>query len=174
MLKFAIRASSSAHLRNSTERGATLAELLVVLVIISVLAVAALPMAETGVRRHDESELRDTLRLVRTAIDRFHSDWRSEIFAEDADGVSENGYPQRLSVLVEGVRAAEEGEPAHRYLRRYPTNPFAAMDAPLSEHWRFIGYTQAPSIQEWNREDIYDLRPATDRKALDDTDISDW
>lgn len=156
------------------DRGATLAELLVVLVIVSVLAVVALPMAETTLQRRNEIALRETLRDVRTAIDRFHSDWRDGAMNEDAEDVSENGFPVSLAVLVTGVAAAEEEDPALRYLRRMPTNPFSSPDGRLEQQWRFIGYAQDVGERRWNEEDVYDLRPITDRKGLDGSDISDW
>ena len=156
------------------ERGATLAELLVVLVVVSVLAVVALPMAETTLQRRKEIALRETLRDVRTGIDRFHMDWRAGAMNEDAEGVSENGYPETLEVLVTGVEAAEEEDPALRYLRRLPENPFSRQDSRLDQQWRFIGYTQDLGDRRWNEEDVFDLRPLSDRTALDGSSISDW
>lgn len=161
-------------MRHCHERGATLAELLVVLVIVSTLAVVALPMAETTVQRRHETELRSTLRTVRTAIDRFHSDWTDGRMKESADGASENGFPEALTVLVEGVAASEDGDPPLRYLRRIPRNPFTGADRPVSEHWRLIGYEQNREVSQWDNKDVYDLRPVTDRKALDGSDIEDW
>ena len=177
MWNFAIRASSSDRSApvQDREHGATLAELLVVLVIVSTLAVTALPLAETTVRRQQESTLREALRTVRTAIDRFNADWRAGRMAGDADGVSENGYPETLTVLVSGVEAEDADDPALRYLRRVPRNPFSAEDRPIAEHWRLIGYAQdAGGAEAWNGEDVYDLRPATERTALDGTEIADW
>jgi general secretion pathway protein G len=156
------------------ERGATLVELLVVLVIVSILAVVALPMAENGVRRSQETALRETLRETRTAIDRFHADWRAGKIGEDADGVSDNGYPTTLSVLVRGVDAAESGNPDLRYLRRFPENPVAGEDVRDADQWRLIGYAQDPLERVWNNEDVYDLRAVTSRKALDGSDLANW
>lgn len=148
--------------------------MLVVLVIVAVLAVVALPMAETRVQRDRELELRDTLRTVRTALDRFNGDWRDGVMATDASGVSENGYPERLQVLVDGIEAEDDDAARLRYLRRMPQNPFTGDRRPLEDHWRFIGYDQSPDERTWDGKDIYDLRPATDRKALDGSDIQDW
>lgn len=160
--------------RPGGERGATLAELLVVLVIVSTLAVVALPLAETTVQRRHEAELREALRTVRTAIDRLHADWRDGVIAEDAEGISDNGYPETLAVMVQGLDAEDDEAPPLKYLRRVPLNPFTAADRPLSDHWRFIGYAQDPADRAWDRKDIYDLRPVSDRMALDGTPIADW
>lgn len=160
--------------RRRRERGATLAELLVVLVIVSTLAMVALPMAETAVHRRHESELRYALRTVRTAIDRFHADWSAGRMADGAEGISDAGYPVTLTVLVTGVAASEEDDPPLRYLRRVPDNPFADDNRSVASQWRLIGYAQQRGDSQWDEKDVYDLSPVTDRKALDGSDIQDW
>lgn len=51
--------------------GFTIVELLVTLVIVSVLASAALPMAELVARRNKEQELHRALREIRDALDAY-------------------------------------------------------------------------------------------------------
>lgn len=58
------------RLRNS--RGFTVAELITVVAIIAILASVALPVASFGIRREKELELRDHLRKITDAIDRYH------------------------------------------------------------------------------------------------------
>ena len=152
------------------DRGATLAELLVVLVIISILAVTTLPFAETAAQRRKELALRETLRDVRTAIDDFHADWKAEEISGE-ETVSENGYPLTLELLVDGVEDSE-GD-TRRYLRRLPRNPFGA-GTTVEAQWRFLGYADPADTLVWNGEDVYDLRPVTDKIALDGTEISSW
>jgi len=113
---------------SSSNRGLTLIELLVTLVILSILAAAAVPYAELTVRRDKEMELRRTLRQVRTAIDSFHDDWRNGAISKTGDGVSDDGFPKTLTVLVEGVEAGDAKGGVRKYLRRIPRDPFA--DAP--------------------------------------------
>lgn len=156
------------------ERGTTLIELLVVLAIVSVLAVTALPFAEVAVQRRKETELRDTLREVRMAIDAFHIDWRDEEIPADDAIVSQNGFPVTLSVLVTGLEGPGPDGGLKRYLRRLPENPFADADQPQDAHWDLLGYTDPVDAASWNGEDVYDLRPNTDRKGLDGTEIATW
>ncbi len=155
-----------------SERGTTLVEMLVVLVIVSLLAVTAIPFAEAAFQRQKELDLRETLRTTRRAIDAFHADWEAGRIAEDAAETSEHGYPVTLQVLVDGLELETgEGERVfRRYLRRLPENPFAR---PAETDWRLIGYDQRGE-GGWNGEDVYDLRPAVRREGLDGSQIADW
>ena len=148
------------------EAGTTLVELLVVLAIVSILAVAAIPLAETAVQRRHELALRETLRTTRSAIDAFHDDWAAERIAVDDEAASEAGYPVSLDVLVEGVELDTDPPALRRYLRRLPENPFEG-------GWRLRGHAQDPG-GAWDGEDVYDLSADTDRLALDGTRLSDW
>ena len=145
-----------------------------VLVIVSILAVTAVPFAETTYQRRQELSLRETLRATRTAIDAFHEDWKTDRMVNGPDVASAAGYPLTLDVLISGTRVARDGDAVERrYLRRLPENPFAKGAAPEAAWW-IMGYTQHDTGVAWNKEDVYDLRPRTDRKALDGTRIEDW
>jgi general secretion pathway protein G len=81
-------------------RGFTLIELLVVMAIIATLLSIAAPRYFTHLDRAREAALKETLFVVRDAIDKFHAD---------------NGrYPIELSELV-----------SKRYLRKIPMDPIS-------------------------------------------------
>ncbi len=168
------RASIHPELRRG-EAGATLAELLVVLAIISILAVTAVPFAETTVQRKKEVELQETLRTVRQAIDAFHQDWRANRFSPTEPLASINGYPATLDALVVGVDVILEGggRQRRRYLRAVPINPFAPRGEEPKRAWRLIGYAQV-GVGRWNDQDVYDLRAVTEKEALNGSRLSDW
>ncbi len=155
------------------ERGSTLAELLVVLVIVSILAVVAAPSVEVSVERRREVDLRETLRTVRQAIDRFHDDWQANILSSPAEVASDAGYPKSLQVLVDGVETTGAESGRRRYLRRYPVNPFRKDEAP-EEQWQLIGYADPPDAEAWGGRDVYDIKADEDKEGLDGTIISDW
>lgn len=163
--------SSSSNLR---QQGLTLIELLVTLVILSILAAAALPYAEVAVRREKEWELRRALREVRQAIDDLHDDWKTGRIPRSAAGVSEEGYPKSLAVLVQGVDAGDAKGSRRRYLRRVPRDPFADAQTSPERHWLLRGVQDDPDTQTWNGRDVYDLRSQNDAKALDGSQYRNW
>jgi general secretion pathway protein G len=94
-------------------------EMVVVLAILSLLAALAAPYARMSIKREKEIQLRETLRTVRMAIDRFHADMQGSSSAATPGGgtappaaseskkaskyASADGYPLSLQILVDGV-----------------------------------------------------------------------
>lgn len=158
------------------ERGLTLVELLVTLVILSILAAAALPYAEVTLRREKEIELRRSLRDIRTAIDAFREDWLAgRISKVSSDSiVSDDGYPKTLQVLVEGVDSGEAKNRKRKYLRRVPRDPFANALQPSAEHWKLRAYQDAVDSSIWSGRDVYDVHSMSGETAIDGTRYSDW
>ena len=103
--------------------GFTLMELVVTLALLGLLAMLAAPLAEMAVQRSREQALREGLREVRGAIDKYKAAWdRGLIKRETGD----SGYPPSLKVLVDGV--ANQKSPSDEklyFLRRVPRDPFA-------------------------------------------------
>ncbi len=154
--------------------GVTFVELLVTLVILSILAAVALPYAEITVRRNKEIELRQALRDMRNAIDRFHLDWETAKISKSDNDVSEHGYPKKLQVLVEGVMSAQAKGAKIKYLRRIPADPFSDADKLSLEHWVLRGYQDASDTTSWGGMDVYDVRSLSRRKAIDGSFYKDW
>lgn len=172
MRRFAHHAFLSGRVRH--ERGLTLMELMVTLVILSILAAAALPYAELTVRRDKELELRRTLRDVRSAIDAFHEDWLTGKIPKTSDAASEDGYPKTLQILIDGVDMGQANASKKKYLRRISRDPFADQGRPPEEQWRLRDYQDERDTLVWGGRDVYDVYSSSDQTAIDGTQYRDW
>ena len=121
------------------QHGFTLFEMIVTLTVLSVLVLGTVPIAQRAIQRQRELRLRETLRLVRNAIDEFKRDTigacapgsimtgdpsrpgqganvapdpRSRVVIDDCtifDTENLDRYPPSLETLVEGVRVKQRG-----------------------------------------------------------------
>lgn len=156
------------------QQGFTLIELLVALVMVAILAALAVPSFSSQKQRQKEIELHQVLRDTRSALDRFHDDWRNGLLLPGAKGVSANGYPETLTVLFSGVDSSKGDGSRRVYLRAVPKDPLASAELPPEQHWRYRGYNDAPDASRWNGVDIFDLHPDHDDKASDGSAYSSW
>ena len=106
-------------------RGVTLIELVCVTTVVLLMAGLAIPVGHTMVKRKKELELRRALREIRIAIDRFQADMERLPGARQLilNGTNEEGYPEELEWLVEGVDIGDAAGTKIKYLRRIPRDP---------------------------------------------------
>lgn len=152
--------------------GFTLVEFLVVVAIVSVLATIGLPLAELAQRRTQEVELRQSLRVIRKALD----DYKDAV----AEGrilrnVGDSGYPPNLNVLVDGVPDAKSprGEKLY-FLRRLPRDPFAPADiTQAAGTWGLRSYV-SPADAPQPGKDVYDVYSRSTDKGLNGEPYRNW
>lgn len=168
-----------------SQRGVTLIELLVTLAIIFILASIALPIGKVSAKRTKELELRQTLRMLRTAIDAFQQDWardgeilqgplcvKNQLTCKETSGLT--GYPKTLETLLRvelsGTEAQLAGETdIRRYLRRIPIDPLTG-----TTEWGLRCYQDEPDEERWCGEDVFDVFTTSQGTALDGTKYRDW
>lgn len=122
-----------------TTGGYTLLELVITLTVMSIVVLATIPLAQNAVKRQKEMRLRETLRMIRGAIDEFKrdsvgacpqgaittsnpaaqqqganvpADPRSRVVIDDCKIFTTDNldrYPPDLNTLVEGVRVKARG-----------------------------------------------------------------
>ena len=146
------------------QRGFTLAELVMVVALIAVLATMVLPVAKFTVKRRKEAELRLSLRQIRTAIDEYKRLSDQGLIPVKIGG---EGYPEDLEELVEGVEIVGQ-ETKRKFLRRIPVDPMT------QEDWELRSYQDDADTTSWGGENIYDVRTSSEGVALDGTKYADW
>lgn len=153
------------------ERGFTLIEMVVVVLIVSILASAAMPLAALHQRRAKEAELRVALRTLRTALDDYKRAWDQGKIERRA---GESGYPPDLETLVQGVRNATSAKGGRIYfLRRLPRDPFADAALPDAKTWGLRSYASPPDAPAPGA-DVFDVYSQADGVGLDGTAYRSW
>jgi len=165
------------------KKGFTFVEMLVTLTILSILAAAIIPIAQTAVKREKEIELRRNLRLIREAIDAYKKLADEKMIEVEEDS---EGYPPDLETLVKGVEIkTDQGQPQPRmgrpeaktsstkkivkFLRRIPRDPMTD-----STDWGLRSYQDDPDADRWGGENVYDVYTKSRGTALDGTKYRDW
>src|SRR3954470_20207487 len=131
------------------EAGFTLAELVMVAAVLTILATATLPIAKFSAKRSKEADLKLALREMRMAIDEYKRYSDAGLIPVDLDT---QGYPKKLEVLVEGVDVVGQVNKKLKLLRRIPVDPMTGKD-----EWGLRSYQDSWDATSWGGEDVYDV-----------------
>jgi len=146
--------------------GFTLIELIATIFIISILLGVAVPLARNSIQRRKEVELREALRELRTAIDKYKE---ASDLGRIPVKVDTEGYPESLRVLVEGVNMNGAVDKKLKLLRRIPTDPMTN-----TTEWGMRSYQDDPKNNSWGSQNVFDVYTKSQRTALDGTKYKDW
>ena len=124
------------------QRAFTLLEMLITVTILAILASAVFPLAQNGIKRQKELELRRSLREMRLAIDAFKL--AVDYQQIKAPAPENNGYPDSLEVLLEGALKTGRSAVKIRFLRRIPVDPFTG-----KAEWGLRSINDEPDATSW-------------------------
>jgi general secretion pathway protein G len=153
--------------QNELSLGFTLIEMMVVLAMLAVLAMATAPVAQLVADRSRERELKAALREMRDAIDEYR---RATEDGRISRGAGTSGYPPTLDSLVDGVPALSGGR--IYFLRRIPRDPMANVPAE-AEKWGLRSYASGPD-HPMAGEDVFDVYSLAEGTGLDGTPYRKW
>ncbi len=153
-------------------QGFTLIEMVITVAIVGLLATSVFPLAELGVRRAKEQDLRLALRNIRDGLDDYKE-------AADAGRIEmklgDSGYPPTLDDLVTGVVDVKspEGDKIY-FLRNLPRDPFHPdKSAPAATTWALRSYASGPQDPQPG-EDVFDIHSTSLREGLNGVPYRHW
>lgn len=149
------------------QSGLTLVELIVAFTILLILTSMAVPLARARVRGEKERELHRVLIEMRNAIDKYKDMADQGMLGPGKLG--QEGYPESLEAMVEGVKMTGQVDKKVRFLRRIPKDPMTN-----STDWGKRSMQDDPKSTGWGGQNVFDVYSKSMDKAADGTPYSEW
>ena len=158
--------------RRSSSRGFTVAELITVVGIVAILASVALPVLTFGIRRQKEIELRERLRRITEAIDRYH-EYRTlgpPNGIKDPPSVGQGEWPKDLESLTKPIELGN-GKYVHLLRERDLIDPMTG-----AKEWRILSDRDDPEASGIGKPDnAFEIHSTSTALSLDGkTHYNEW
>lgn len=151
----------------ASERAFTLVELIAVIGILMVLTMAAMPVERVHAQHMKEMELRQDLREIRTAIDRYKDFADEGLISTDPDTL---GYPPDLDTLVNGVPLKGQSDDLkYKFLRKIPADPMTGQ-----ADWGLRSMQDDPDSTDWGGQNVFNVYSTSQATGLNGTPYSSW
>ncbi len=148
--------------------GFTIAELITVVAIIGLLATMVIPVAKFGYKRQKEILLRQRIRTITEAIDRYH-DLRVRGQIKEPPDITQGEYPKDFEELIEGVELID-GKKVKFLRERDLVDPITGR-----KEWTTFSTTDEPDTSFSDENNIFDIRSTSGRLSLDGkTHYNEW
>jgi len=154
--------------RHSLQKGFTVAELITVCFIITILSAMAMPVVRFSLRRQKELELKDRLRRITNAIDNYH-DLAVLGQLKVQESVGQNKYPKELEDLVKGADKIDGSKV--KFLReRDLVDPMTGKN-----EWDTLSTSDDPDATSSDGYNVYEVHSKSHALALDGkTHYNEW
>ena len=174
-------------LRKTRSGGFTIAELITVCAIIAILAAVAMPVARFGLRRQMEVELRDKLRKITDAIDKYHDlmimgqpgapgqnpaqqpGQLPTLRPAQMQALGSDGYPKDLEELLKGVKMSD-GKTIRLIRERDLIDPMTGRN-----EWITLSTTDDPDTSMTDGNNVFEVHSTSTALSLDGkTRYNEW
>lgn len=173
------------HATRDRSGGFSVAELITVCAIITILAAIALPVARFGIRRQKEIELKDRLRKITEAIDKYHDlmlmgqmnpqqqqqqpGQLPTVRPAQMQALGSDGYPKNLEELLKGVKMSD-GKTIRLIRDRDLIDPMTGRN-----EWITLSTTDDPDTSMSNGDNVFEVHSTSTAMSLDGkTHYNEW
>ena len=155
--------------RSRGVRGFTIAELITVCGIIVILSAIAMPVARFGFRRQKEIALRDSIRRITDAIDKWH-DYKTAGRIKAQFSLTQADYPKELDDLIKPIELLPDSKKVRLLRERDLIDPMTG-----KKEWTTLSSTDDPDTSSSNGDNVFEVHSKSTALSLDGkTHYNEW